>query len=441
MSNSRKKRKMTEEESEKIGEELGLIRDVMTVSEPEEKKELVEKYYGGAVTFRELDQTRAASEKAREMSDLMYDFEMLTYNVIYSEEVDPEKKAPMVAALATELQDRVIAMKELKKDSIWKTAVEFVKQKFAKKEFKPMRIYKDADGQHRWVGVFTNNYLDKENDIISAEAHKEFATYLDANPQEAPQFWSWHTPGTARKERIDLWDFDEKTGFFIVGGALTDKEAEQLEKAIEYDKGLTGLSHGMYAMRGDSDPRVITKYRSFEISDLPLARAANGWTSLDIIKEAEIMKPETAERLKAAMGDEDFAAFETALDENKAVLDVLEVESKEIEPETIPETETVDEEKEKLDLKALSEFLVKQTEQIEAQAQEIENLKAVVSEQQKDIDTQVAEAIAPKTTPFIWEERPSQKEETLIDENDPVDAALLANKPNAKFAWVGEAMQ
>jgi len=447
------RKEKNQREMQEKGEELGLVRDpnditfatkIETEPEPEvpEVKETEEKmyydpYYGGAMSFADMDSYHAALEKASDIQDLTYAFRGLVDNILSNAEI--LEKDVAITALATEFQQRMQLRKETSEKGVIGKFIEKVKEKFKKPEPLPaFKLLKDADGNDRWLGYFTNNYKDKEGEIASDAAHKEYAEYLDANPDKAPLFRSWHTPGTDRESRIDFWDYDK--GFFVVGGKLTSEEAAGLEKALAFTE--IGLSHGFYGVK---DGNVIKRYRTFEISDLPLAKAANGWTGLDLIqKEALSMNKDKREYLVEVHGEDVVAGVEAALDAQKAMLDEFQVESKEIDEvkEDVEEKETpapdaselVTAIVESLGLKELSETIETLSKDVGELKVSTEELKVSTAEANKELDEKVAEELAPKSNLFWMKERPSQSDETLLDEEK--DKELMNSKP--KHDWISE---
>jgi len=139
-------------------------------------------------------------------------------------------------------------------------------------------VHKELDGTFRWFGIVTNKWKDREGETLTDMAHVEFKNFLDQHPEYAPELWTWHTPGSARKHKADWWEYT--SGFFLYSGVLTEAEAKVYEKNIGEP---IGMSHGFYVL--EKVGPYILKYRTFEVSELPLANAANGFTSFSRIKE------------------------------------------------------------------------------------------------------------------------------------------------------------
>lgn len=328
----------------------------------------------------------------------------------------------------------------------------------------PLYIFKDKNGDWRWLGVFSNNYEDRSREIITEAAHKEFIEFLDAHPEQAPLFAPWHTLEAARKNRADFWDYVD--GFMVIGGKLEENEAQVLFKVAE--KNVLGMSHGFFPMFYDpQDKNAITKYRSFEVSDLPLTNADNPWTGISILQKEDSMGFKKAKReyLVGLIGEDTVKGLEENLKQGKSILQLLGVPSKETGPnktevteETVEDAEVGTEETENepvaelakamseyLGLPQLSETIEKMDKTIQdqgnlivAQAKEIKQLK-------KSKDEEIAEAIAPRGLYWLRSKnkRPSQSESTIVEKEDELDEEEQKEKPEEKSSdgsWLKEAL-
>lgn len=329
-------------------------------------------------------------------------------------------------------------------------------------------IEKDANGDWRWVGLVSNNFIDWQGDIISKEAHQEYVAFLDANPDAAPLFMSWHTPGTERKNPVDYWNFDN--GFLIMSGKLDETEAASLLKA----KASTdiGMSLQGVGLRDPDDPRVVKQYRLVEVSDLPLEDAANPFTDFSVmVKEVDMDKKKY---LAALLGSDEKAnafmaktgmkqeALEAAGIEQKAKAkakpgldaqaivdavkevagDDVEVDVQEVEEEAeeapvakskIPDLsqEMVDRLAKEFHLDDLSEFVTEAKEALE----KVPLLEGVIKQMQDGSDKKLAEAISPPAARFAWarKARASESDDTVLGDDDE-----LANAA-PEVPWLSEA--
>ena len=397
-------------------------------------------YYGGAISFAELDAYLETKADVAHFESVTYQFKSIIDNILFDDRVGTAEKAGMISA-ATEVYKMKLTARE---KGMFGKFKEYV-AKLLKDKKEPssggsnsLEIITQKDGSKRWFGRYSNNYMDREKEIISEEAHKEFVAYLKQYPDRMPAFWSWHIPGTSRVADADYIDYID--GFMIASGPLTAEEADQLNKSIEYDGGKTGMSHGMFILERDPVRKeVITKYRSYEISDLPLENAANGFTSINSTKEVK-MTDEKFNRLAEAIGENEAKKVFDQIGESKETLEALGIESKESEVAEIldsaeadpaseekPEPKEVEEEKEakssvqeiavaigkELGLKELSNLLADQKETID-------HLSKTVAELTKEEDEKIAEQFVDKSLGgLIWkEQRASESKETELDEKE-----------------------
>lgn len=149
-----------------------------------------------------------------------------------------------------------------------------------------LTLFKEADGTLRFVALMSNRYRDRDQEIIPAAAHREFvgalddAGYKNAKGEPAMEAWLWHTPGTKWGE-VDWAEYFN--GFMVVSGTV-DKGYEDVAERLAADPDL-GVSHGFNYLTDADDRSIISHYRSFEFSALPLNVASNPYTALAVIQE------------------------------------------------------------------------------------------------------------------------------------------------------------
>lgn len=287
----------------------------------------------------------------------------------------------------------------------------------ASKEVSGFLVTKGLDGGYYWFGWATNKWEDREGEILTDAAHRDFLNYLDENPDQAPELWSWHTPGTAREAKADWWDY--ANGFFLYGGPLTEAEARPyLDGTIKTER--IGMSHGFYVL--ERNGRFITKYRTFEVSELPHDVAANPFTEFSVMRE-ESMKFSDRKRafLVSRHGEETVEKLEAAGENREKVLEELGINWKETSDAYEAELEAQFAQK----VAAATEPAVKQvvTQVLEAlnveglqtalkglydEVQAAKALQAKVEELQAEVtalkateDSRIAEALTP-AAPFEW---------------------------------------
>lgn len=315
-------------------------------------------------------------------------------------------------------------------------------------------IEKDLNGEWRYVGIPTNNFIDYDTDIIAKEAHAEYAAWWEEHKEFSPLFTTWHLPGMVRKNAADM--VLEHDGFLIVSGTLTEEEVEPLLKA----KALTdiGMSHQSIALARDPrDERVILKYRMYEFSDLPLENAANPFTNLQVLtKEADMDKEKY---LAQFLGAEKAKDFLTAISVKKEALEEAGIESKEKPAETPAEPaqpeapvaqpaqltgEQVEAIAKALGMEELSEQfkgLLELKEQVPLLEAVVKELMEKNSQLQKSSDEKLAEMIDPPAARFSWMEnkRASKSEKTVVKEENAEDQKLIKSVPVISDHWLSEA--
>ena len=316
------------------------------------------------------------------------------------------------------------------------------------KEDNAVQIEKDANGDWRAVMWVSNNYLDRDNEIISEAAHKEYVDWVNNNRELMPASISWHIPETVKENHVDFMDYID--GFLVASVKLTEKEAESLLTLSK--KVNLGMSHGSFVLERDpNDQRVITKYRMYEVSDLPLKNAANPFTDLETIsKEAGMDK---LEYLTELLGADKAKAYVEKIGLKKQALEEAEIESKEVVEEEVVVTDeqtTTEEEKKpeqetnkelieqvfkELDIEGLNEFVMN----AKASMDKINALEELVKELTADKDEKLAELIDPPISKKMAWSRPSESEDNVLKENKQ-DNKLKESVPGIpKEYWLSEA--
>jgi hypothetical protein len=304
------------------------------------------------------------------------------------------------------------------------------------KERNAILVEKDANNNWRWVGWVSNNFIDWDGDIISEDAHKEYVEWWENNKDVSPAFLSWHTPGTAREQPVDFIMYEK--GFLIASGILNEQEAAGLLKA--QSKQELGMSHGTFVFGRDAeDPRIITKYRMYEMSDLPLMNAANPFTDFEtLVKEVGMEPKDKLAYLTQIMGSEEKAkAFLDKTGMKKEALEAAGIESKEKvetpapdpkpEPDPVPEpvaaapvAPTIDEIVAKvmkeMDIPALNTFVI----DAKAAMEKVPVLEGVIKDMQGTEEDKLAEKLTPPAARFAWqqENRPSNSKENVAGETE-----------------------
>ncbi len=206
----------------------------------------------------------------------------------------------------------------------------------AERDVTAIQLWRQKDGRYRWYTRYSNSWLDQDDELILEASHKEYAEWANETKQY-PELWLWHTPGS-RFGEADWVDF---SGGFAHASGLIDKGKESVVAFLQTKS--VGVSHGFLCTPSQ---KYIEKHRTFEISVLPLNRAAAWGTDFNILANKEQLVKFTKDRrefLVGALGEEAVATLENDADATAQGLKALGVEYKATgmeEPEPVKPAET-----------------------------------------------------------------------------------------------------
>lgn len=323
-----------------------------------------------------------------------------------------------------------------------------------KSQHNAILIEKDIAGDWRWVGWVSNNYIDWDGDIIAESAHKEYVDWLSKNMDLAPALLAWHTPGTAAANSVDYATYEN--GFLIMSGKLTEEEAQgMLKMGSETD---LGMSHNSFVFERDqTDSRIVLKYRTAEVTHLPLEKAANPFTDFETITKEVGM--DLKSYLTGIYGDEKRAAeFLERTGLAKKTLDEAGLKSAQTTDTSADSTASAsstppkegslaqrDDVQMQAILKAVVEHLgMGDLATVFAQMQEsverVPVLEAVIKDMQTNQDEKLASKLAPPLTRYPWmkDKRASESADTILKENDEKDQKLKKSAPSSN--WMAAAL-
>jgi hypothetical protein len=316
-------------------------------------------------------------------------------------------------------------------------------------------FYKDAVGQLWFLGIYSNNFKDREDEIFAWQGHLEYAQWVKETGVKLPvtilhqpkfplqvhliQFLGLSsgkiTPQQFSDNYMKLYkpfaiaqveSVIPLNGFILVAAKiLKDKE----DKVKLLSEAGWGMSHGYLAL--NRDDKVIEQYRSFEYTCLPSVLAANVLTASTINEEISTMDAfkslsdkdrETLEKLLTGAPEdlaESLATMQTILGsvlESKDVTETTEEEA--IDYEDIREKLFSDLGVDQLE-KAFNQLIA----QLETHNQRLDDLAARVESAELSDD----EKIAAKFHTPVWQ-TPTQ--ETLSDdEKDALKEKAVGDSP------------
>lgn len=142
---------------------------------------------------------------------------------------------------------------------------------------------------NRWVGVFTNNFEDREGELFTEKAIDRFIANVKAGVVPYPELWLWHLPGTKHGQADSIW----RLGHFAVASGTFDDTplAHKLRDSYQRNP-LKAMSHGfLFApkWRKQTDDGLVyyDDFVTFEISPLSKKWAANAFT--DFVDRMKVM--------------------------------------------------------------------------------------------------------------------------------------------------------
>lgn len=198
----------------------------------------------------------------------------------------------------------------------------------------PFTVFKAADGKPRWLATFSNNFEDRDGEIISEKAWDGWLKRVNMGLVPMPELWIGHIPGTKHGQA----DLVFAVGNFVVASGTFDA-TEEANAAVKYytSKGRdTPLSHGFTFPKWAFKDGIYEVINTFEISTLPPPLvAANPFTEYEVIDMKEIT-PEQLAALEKVVGKDNASKIVTNLSTQSAKLQELGIAAKDFaEPDAI----------------------------------------------------------------------------------------------------------
>lgn len=210
-------------------------------------------------TFSQFEALDKLDDIREKYYDVFSTFLQIADNIMYNR---PEGFADLLIQLTSDFTRKIREIK-LEEGSILKSG--------------SVALFK-SHGKLQWIGVPTNKFQDRVNDILSDAAHKKFVKMLKEGQAEMPKLFPWHTGEIGQTTWVD---YDDR-GFLVAGGTINKNYEEFMINLVGNTVEPLGMSHGMWnkdIKRDKENSNVIIEYKSFEFSFLPQSQAANLLTS------------------------------------------------------------------------------------------------------------------------------------------------------------------
>lgn len=287
---------------------------------------------GMARSFDEWEQGERARAVARNVRELGGVLDGIVSNILWDHDMDASQKAAAIRDAADQFAERAGMVEQGQGEraqgerkgvfakirgalGLGPDAIEEERRRAAKElpegDVGVFQAFKSEDGLWRWSGIYTNRYADAEGEIFPAAAHKAYEGYVAAT-KDYPELRAWHIPG-ARLGVAELVTYDEDTGFMAAVGRFDDGMEAAAKSLAEHPEPL-GMSHGFsYPLSGKVAKVYAGGYKSFEVSVLPMRKAANKLTGFGVEPQEEGMKAEQRAFIASVMGEDRAAELETQM--------------------------------------------------------------------------------------------------------------------------------
>ena len=174
------------------------------------------------------------------------------------------------------------------------------------------QVFKGKDERWYWLARHTNNFEDRDKEILTEQAHDGYIARLNLGIVDMPELWAWHTKGSRHGQADVVWRHHHF--IFALGHFDDTPEAQKAVHFYQRQRGQVELSHGfMYPSWALKDGKYST-YNTFEITTLPPQSASNPYTSFEEIK-AMALDEKRRQWIKKTLGDEGLARVERAQSE------------------------------------------------------------------------------------------------------------------------------
>lgn len=105
-------------------------------------------------------------------------------------------------------------------------------------------LYEKEDGLY-WLGIYSNNFQDKDRDILTTEAHETFVKNVNDGQMPYPELWVAHYP--VQVGTTEMLDFYKESGMAIAGGKILPEWEDFMKDLVKnsMEKGYNlAMSHG-----------------------------------------------------------------------------------------------------------------------------------------------------------------------------------------------------
>jgi 2'-5' RNA ligase len=213
-------------------------------------------------------------------------------------------------------------------------------------------VFKDSDGNYRWLSISSTAYRDRDGEIVSLKALADDVERKDATGDYGPLRF-WHVPG---------WDIGDCTFNMMYGKSLVEggtfRRKEYAEALIKNPPGGISIAFRHPLTEPDQE-KVFSTISRFERSTIPqIAKPSNLFTSFISLKDGTM--PTQEEKLQELV--------KTFGEQARGILAQAQANEKEAEAQGVAFKELGETELSQLSADALLEYALAKKEYEEAQA-------------------------------------------------------------------------
>jgi len=278
----------------------------------------------GVRSFADADVAHDAHERDEHARETTSTFQAIVNNILYADELSADEKAALIATAASDMAARVSQPTGMR--SLWGKIKSLGRKDSEQTGYGvggAFTVYRDkATGEPRWIGIWSNDRKDREDERFTEAAHREYESWVDQTGK-LPELRLWHERAAVIGQ-ADQIAYDDQ-GFMVATGMFNEAGKALYPGLDSYPEPL-GMSHGYNYRASDLKDGEYHRYRTFEVSVLPLRAAANLRTAFGL--EESMALREDKKRMFSAIGGEDFAntieaRIEALAKDDKAMPDIL----------------------------------------------------------------------------------------------------------------------
>lgn len=139
-----------------------------------------------------------------------------------------------------------------------------------------------------WIGWYSNNFKDREDEIISEYAISQYVSKVQRGEIPPPELWWLHIAGTKHGVAKNVWHVGH---FVVAAGVFDSEESNPLVKRLKLwyaDNEDVTMSHGFLFEPALKINNTYYAIETYEISATPHGTEANPYTKFEVAKAIDM---------------------------------------------------------------------------------------------------------------------------------------------------------